>query len=915
MILKSVCLLVPLMCAACCTECHSSAPKKPVPPSWEVLPVPRCADYGSPKQFVTVSSVAIVRRDGGPYQTVRDRNGELAAQSTIVEEELTGILRKVGVARVESVSDDMQSYEGFDTLVLLGSPERNTQTAKAFADMRLTFRRWNDPNTPEDDFTDWADLGREGYVLKVGRAGGKNVVILAGYDYDDAKRQFWGAGTFYALQSLRQLICADGKSVRIKTAEIADKPLVSFRGCFTAFDPNVDMQWRDVANIAEMKCNANIYWYGNGMGGYNVEAASKFRYPWKPDQLELYGKIGKWCREHFIMMVFCMNADHYNYEWAAPKTFDGKERDPAHYDLKHEVEPPFKEMWSKLGYEVHNDIDILAAKFSQLNKAVGGGAMFQAMNEDDVFGLIHPDDKKLYGADTDDKRHNAIAYGKARGEFLGSLYKRIREIVPDSCDLMTFDPPGALPYQTVLETNEYNSRDFLESMGATMKKMGVLDHTPILTTGGGTLAEVVSTKQLDDFSRWSAGAPILLHENNFVLSRVGAYETDPNGPRWPLQKSKTYPAGFRDKQLYKHLWGIQWNGMADVARVLGWSQASFMWNMLAADREKLNALAVRKVTTAKSYPLVKTFFEDFDRPIAYLPDDGGDQIAVISDEIAFPGKGWEYVITYSDEMRLKAQRLRAKLGDLIPRLQATWEDPVVRGASLKHPGWDAYNFCSVYLARGYIKGWEGSAAKPREMLSGTRLRDLLLEAEDIQQRYFAGPDEIPGRSTIDRNYYSGSFNRLYVQRLKQPAKTPAESPFYVDIWNDGLLARFFEPVSSTVLADIPDNDPRLISGWGEVEEADGDRFRIAASEATARTDAPASGQLLVRVRVGTGAAALTESVNVSLSTPGASHDDAVCKPRWISWLLPEGKGASSVTIRADKPVRVYEIAVFRHLAK
>ena len=108
--------------------------------------------------------------------------------------------------------------------------------------------------------------------------------------------------------------------------------------------------------------NAHFGWYGNNLGAYNTEAASKFRYPWKPEQLALFAKFGKQCRERYVTIVFCMNADHYNVDWAAAKTFDGKKKDPIHYDLKHPVEPQIKEIWAKLGFMVENDVDILAAK-------------------------------------------------------------------------------------------------------------------------------------------------------------------------------------------------------------------------------------------------------------------------------------------------------------------------------------------------------------------------------------------------------------------------------------------------------------------------------------------------------------------------------------------------------------------------
>ena len=258
--LKDMSLLVLVICAVCsaCATSSRATVRTMITHSWEVLPIPRYVDYGSPKHFVMVKSAAIVRRSGGPYQTVRDKAGELVGSSTVTEEELTGILRENGIAGIDSVSDDLVSYDGYDTLILLGSPEHNTLTERMFSKMKLSFSKWDDPNTPEDDFADWKGFGREGYVLKVGKADGKNIVILAGYDHDDARGTFYGAGTFYAMQSLRQMIVKDARGVRIKTAEIADKPLVGYRGHTTGWDGNVDKQFRDIAQLAVMKANNNI---------------------------------------------------------------------------------------------------------------------------------------------------------------------------------------------------------------------------------------------------------------------------------------------------------------------------------------------------------------------------------------------------------------------------------------------------------------------------------------------------------------------------------------------------------------------------------------------------------------------------------------------------------------------------------
>ena len=401
-----------------------------------------------------------------------------------------------GVRRV--LPDDLPSYDAFDSLILLGSPKYNAATARYFDAMGLSFDRWDDPNTPEDDFAEWRDFGAEGYLLKVGRVGKQGVAILAGYDYDDAKEKFHGAGTFYALQSFRQLIVQDGGAAKVKAAKIADKPLLAVRGCMSGFDPAEEQEWRNVAFMPQIKANQNVYWYGNALAGYNSEAASKFRYPWRPDQLDCFKRVGKYCRERFVTMVFCMNPDHYGVAWATPKTFDGSEKDPLHYDPAHKAEPEFKEMWAKLGYKVENDIDILAAKFGQLHKAVPG-AMLQMMNEDDGFGLIHEADKALFKTNTGDEKQDAINYGRARAELLAALHKRIRERYPDSADVIPLCPPGQLAYQHVLDRDEYHARDFMEAMGSRLKEMGLADAFPIITTGGGTAAEVIATKTISDF--------------------------------------------------------------------------------------------------------------------------------------------------------------------------------------------------------------------------------------------------------------------------------------------------------------------------------------------------------------------------------------------------------------------------------
>jgi hypothetical protein len=894
-----------------------------VPSSWEILPIPRFVDYGPRDELFPLGRVGIVRKEGGPYQTVRDERTELVGDSTITEEELARILEGLGVV-VESVGDARSSYDGYDTVILLGAPRHNRRSAAAYEVLKLSFDRWDDPRTDEDDFTGWPDLGPEGYLLKVGKIGRQNVVLLAGYDLDkDGK--FHGAGTFYALQSLRQLLVVKDGAPHVKTAEVADKPLVPFRGCYSGFSLDERLQWRDAAFMPRIKANINVQWYGNGMATYNAEAASKFRYPWRPDQLAFFSAVGKYCRERYVTMMFCMNPDHYNRDWAAPKAFDGKTKDPLHYDPNYKVEPEFKKMWADLGYEVDSDIDILAAKFSQMARAVPG-AMLQIMNEDDVFGLVHEADKKYYGADTGDAKKDVEAYGRARAEVIVALYKRVRKLVPESSRYMPVCPPANIPYQLVLERDEQYSREFMTAMTGTMKEAGLLEYMPMLTTGGGTAPEVTTNQDMEDFKRWSGGAPVLLSYNNFSGGyHVGAYEMDPRGERSYLQIDPDLPAGYRDRGIYKRIWGFAWNGLMDE-RLLAWTQGQFMWNMLAGEREELNRLAARKVSTEKSYPLVKSLLEEFDNPASYLPDNQPPyRVKVVSDRVAFPSGGpgehpaWVYNITYTDAMRLESQRLRNKLAHLVPLLEKHWEAPFQKKEILEGYAHNAAAFLSVYLANGYILGWED--ATPADLLTKDALRDLYLEAAEVQDRFFAGPKGISARTYVDRDRWVGHLKFIYTGgQLKSPAATIAETEFHVDIWKKGLLEAFFDPVLTVTPAELPDDDPRLVTGWGKVEEAGGEKFRSASAVAypVGRVCTPvldvrsaARAQLLVRVRLGTAETDLNKGTPITLVTSGVAHDDVVCKPRWIYWLLPVGTSVSGIWLHAAMPVRVYAVEVYR----
>ena len=65
------------------------------------------------------------------------------------------------------------------------------------------------------------------------------------------------------------------------------------------------------------------------------------------------------------------------------------------------------------------------------------------------------------------------------------------------------------------------------------------------------------------------------------------------------------------------------------------------------------------------------------------------------------------------------------------------------------------------------------------------------------------------------------------------------------------------------------------------------------------------------MKIGTEATQLTDSTGVTLSAADAVHEDAVCKPRWLNWPLPPDTDLGEITIRAEKPVRVYAVEAYK----
>ena len=203
----------------------------------------------------------------------------------------------------------------------------------------------------------------------------------------------------------------------------------------------------------------------------------------------------------------------------------------------------------------------------------------------------------------------------------------------------------------------------------------------------------------------------------------------------------------------------------------------------------------------------------------------------------------------------------------------------------------------VYLAYGYLLGWKNGT--PEALLEGTALRDLYLEAEDIQERFFAGPDEVPGATFVDRTSYTSALHYIYTDGIFEPSpESPAKSLIYKDIWECGLKGAFYTQLSAVVPGIMPDGTPQLTGSWSPRQESDLGVCRTITGEGGIVFDLPAEASMLVRIRLGSETATFTDRVPVTLNVDGVERADTVCKARWISWRLPDT--GSAVKVHPEK---------------
>jgi|GEM_PF-691842 len=257
---------------ALCSACGSDAvrPPEPLP---EEPPQELPTLYPTPKQVTArVDGVLVTPRVGLVVGKQADRT---------VLDVVERSLRKAGAAELIYANDD-QPTPAEPLVVWVGGPGENTASADALGALGISGP---------------AGMGAEGYVAAVGRGSDAQArVVLAGAD---------GDGTFYAAQTLSQLLVErDGKHWLVG-AEVRDAPVAPYRGVIEGF---YGEPWNHAARLGQLdfygEHKLNTYVYAPKDDPFHRE---RWREPYPADKLEQLRELVQRARANHVDFVFSVS--------------------------------------------------------------------------------------------------------------------------------------------------------------------------------------------------------------------------------------------------------------------------------------------------------------------------------------------------------------------------------------------------------------------------------------------------------------------------------------------------------------------------------------------------------------------------------------------------------------------------------
>ena len=229
--------------------------------------LPRPANYSYGDQWLTI---------GGSAAIIGEETADPIAVSQVKD-----LLNKESIA--------ITAMEDAETLIFLGeSADQDEMLQMALADAGLSA----------------AELPADGYVLSVSRPEGEtqNWIAIEGADE---------RGTFYGVQTLKQLLVHSGDSVMIEEIAVEDQPAMTTRGSiegFYAHESSGGVAWtweqrrEQVRFYGETKMNTYIYAPKD-----DPYHRTQWREPYPDDQLAELAATAKAARDNHVDFVFALS--------------------------------------------------------------------------------------------------------------------------------------------------------------------------------------------------------------------------------------------------------------------------------------------------------------------------------------------------------------------------------------------------------------------------------------------------------------------------------------------------------------------------------------------------------------------------------------------------------------------------------
>lgn len=233
--------------------------------SLSISPVPQYVKE-NPGGFEITPEVALV---------TSDKSDEYAVQA------VKDILTTAGVKNIkERTPEDLPVSN--EITVWVGGPSEIAETNEKLSTLNV----------------EWPDkLPSEGYVLAIGKSeNGIRNIVLAGKD---------NRGTFYAAQTLRQIIKTNENNVWVPCVEIHDYPAMPYRGTIEGF---YGTPWSHENRLNQIdfygKMKMNTYIYAPKDDPYHRE---KWKEPYPADKLSQLQELVNKCKENHVDFNFAIS--------------------------------------------------------------------------------------------------------------------------------------------------------------------------------------------------------------------------------------------------------------------------------------------------------------------------------------------------------------------------------------------------------------------------------------------------------------------------------------------------------------------------------------------------------------------------------------------------------------------------------